>query len=460
MLDAIFSPSKKGLELLRQQKVAEAKECFLQLTVKKTSYADGFLGLAKCCFLAEQYDEVKVNLHRALELKPSPEMINQILSITNWRMISAPRFFNSSPAFSFNGKKLIYVSARRDTDGDTMINSFDRGGIYVCDLDTGAEDCLVPDTFINSSPALSYDGKKAVYLSIRPRPGARLEGENPALYLMDLDTHQETKLLDETNRVKYPCFTPDGNSLIFSSWRVGRRNSGIFMLNLTTMTIEMIVTDAYENAFPSVSPAGDKVLFTSWRRDTNGDGTIDIRDNSGIYIKDLTTKLEARLVGDEYNNTFPSFSPDGTVVVYHSVRRDTNNDGRIDSFDNPGIYVYDLKKNLEVQVVEDSCFNKFSSFITAKDEVAFISARQLPEERQTNGYFEFKGVYLTGIQNKDVRRIFSEELYGSRSLVACPGANRVAYVSWHHDSARGLYVASLDRLPTPQELHAWIDINL
>lgn len=460
MLDGLFAPAKKGFDLLKQQKVAEAKECFAQVAAKKSNCADAFLGLAKCSFIDEQYEDTKANLHRALELDPSPEMINEILAITNWWMVSPPGFFNSSPAFSGSGNRLIYVSARQDTDGDTMINAFDRGGIYICDMRTGIEECIVPDTFVNSSPALSFDGRKAVYLSTRPRPGSNIEGDNPALYVMDLETRHEVQILDETNRVKYPYFTPDGNSLIFSSWRAGRRNSGVFMLNLSTMKLDMIVSDAYENAFPTISPRGDKVLFTSWRRDTNGDGAIDIRDNSGVFIKDLATKNETCLVSDECNNTFPSFSPDGNSVVYHSSRRDTNADGKIDSFDNPGIYVYDLQKNIETQVVEDSCFNKFSSFITAKNEVAFISARQLPAERQTNGYFEFKGVYLAGIQDKAVRRVLSEEFYGSRSLVASPGSNKIAYVSWHHASARGLYVASLDRLPSPKEMHAMIDANL
>ncbi|MHB9154250.1 MAG: TolB family protein [Endomicrobiales bacterium] len=461
MFDFLSSPVKKGIELIQQRQYTQAIEFFTQLIKEKPSIPEAHLYLGKCYFFMEHYTKARESLHNALNLKASPQVISSLLEITNWKMVAPCGYFNSFPTFSADGKMLAYVSARTDTNGDFMINSLDKGGIYITYLDSGKEVRVVPEEYMNSFPAFSPDGKKLVYLSGRSE-GSTEGMDNPALYLMDLETGQETKLMDETNKIKYPSFSPDGKKIIFACWRRGYHNSGVFAFHLGPMKLETISSGMYyEHAFPSISPVEEKVLYTSWRRDTNGDKTIDIRDNSGIYLKDLAQGLENSVLSDEYNNLFPTFSPDGTKIVFLSSRRDTNKDGKIDSFDNSGIYLYDLNRKSETCLVDDVFYNKFPSFITNDKKIVFISNARTPtEEHQTRGYFEFKGIYAVEFGSKDARKLVSEELWGSRSLVVSPKGNMAAYVSWHHESARGLFVAYLDRLPSAEELHQWIDQNI
>ena len=190
----------------------------------------------------------------------------------------------------------------------------------------------------------------------------------------------ETKLLGEEYKIKHPKFFPDGQKIVFCCWRKGDKNSGLFYYDIPRARLEVIVPSVYEHTYPSVSNQGNKIVFSSWRSDTNHDSSIDLRDNSGIFIRDLATNLDVMIGSDEYNNSFPSFSPDGNKVGFLSLRKDTNADGVIDSFDNSGIYIYDLIKKKETCVVNDEYYERFLNFSATGDKIIFLSSRRSPEE--------------------------------------------------------------------------------
>lgn len=461
MFDFLSNPTKDGLKLMQERRYAEAIAFFTQLLAKKPKLAEAHLNLGKCFFIQERYPEAKIHLLKALELKKTNDIIQGILEVTNWKMLAPSKYFNSSPRFSPDGKQVVYVSARKGVDEGAVVTQLDNGGIYICDIETGKERCVVPDSYNNSLPIFSPNGKKLIYISARPKEGESSSDDNPALYIMDLDTGNEKMLLDESYKIKHPIFSPDSKKLIFGCWRRGEKNSAIYSLEINTGKMDILIMGNYENTFPSISIQGDKLIFSSWRRDTNGDGSIDIRDNSGLYMKDIVNNVEFVIAKDDYNNSFPSFSPDGNKVVYLSVRRDTNGDGKIDTFDNPGIYIYDHNERKEYCIVNDDYFCKFPSFAMFGQKIVFVSNLRSPTEyHMIRGYFEFKGIYLVDIKKRNITKILSELCYGTRSLVVSPMGDKVAYVSWHHDTARGLYVAYLDRLPTPDEAKQFIERNI
>jgi Tol biopolymer transport system component len=466
MFDFLASPVTKGIQLMRRQQYTEAREYFTRLIENGTSLAESYFNLGKCDFKLEQYDEAREVFHRALDLKPAPEMIRDILEVVNWKMVASYNYVNSWPAFSPDGKLLAYVSARRDTNKDGKIGPDDCGAIYITDLEAGGERIVVPDDFFNTRPVFSPDGKKLAFLSVRARhpvTGIVNQRANAGLYLLDLNSSRETLLLDDTYRTKYHSFTPDGTKIVFSCWRPGDTTSGIYELNLETGTMETLVPGYYENTFPSVSPLGDKLVYSSWQKDTNGDGIIDFHDNSSIIFKQLPGGGgETAVAGPEFNNSFPSFSPDGRQIIYLSVRRDTNRDGKIDALDNPGIYIFDTVKCKEYIVVEDTFFNKFAGFTPDGKRVVFVSnwRRARSGDEEGKDFFENKGIYVTDVSGRNVEQVVSDKYYGSRSPVISPVGDCVAYISWRRGTNRGLYLAYLDRQPTKDELHEWINTNI
>jgi len=186
--------------------------------------------------------------------------------------------------------------------------------------------------------------------------------------------------------------------------------------------MKKIVSDEYYNVFPAFSPDGNKIVFCSIRRDTNNDGVIDQRDNFGIYIIDVERKNERQIVNDDCQNTYPSFSPDGSKVVYLSRRRDTNGDGKIDLFDNPGIYIKDLDGRDEKCIVSDEYHNKFPSFSPDVGKILFASWREYNS-----------GIYTIDIDGKNEKQIVSDE-YDNTFPSFSPNGQKIIYASWRRDT--------------------------
>lgn len=379
--------------------------------------------------------------------------------VGNRRLVSED-YFNSAPAFSSDGRRIVYASARRDTNGDGKINQHDLCGIYLMDLATSAEHCLVTDEAYTFLPSFSPDGRKIVYLSCRRdtnRNGRIDHLDNAGIYVLDLERGEETLLVPDDYQNKYPSFSPDGRHVLYTSWRNPTDRSGVWMVDLTSGRETQLVSDRFDNAFPSWSPDGRRALFSSWRNDTNGDGRIDLQDNSELRIVEVRTQEERTLVEDRWNNMYAAWSPDGERVAYLSRRRDTNGDGRIDSLDNCGLYVVEVATNRERCIVPDTRYCKFPSFTPNGKSLAYLGS---PEEGQKAGYFDTKGVYLVELSSKRERRVVSDKHFGCRHPVISPTGNYLAYLSWAQTSNRGIFLADISGVPTRDKLKAILLHNL
>ncbi|HBU69068.1 MAG TPA: hypothetical protein DEE98_01650 [Elusimicrobia bacterium] len=464
MIKNMFSPIKKGISLMRQDRYGEAVEYFLRMLKAGKNLDEAHFNLGRCFFKIGLFKECKEHLLETLKFRLSDDRIRDILEITNWRQLVSNKYFNSSPSFSHDGSKIVYVSSRRDTNNDGKIDSLDCGGVYVCDLSSGEERYIVSDDYYNSHPVFSPDGNSIAYLSSRLITASANIPErmsNPGLYLINVETGEESLLLDNSYRIKNVSFSSDGEKLIFSSWRPGDNFSGIYSLELKTRKFEALVSGMFDSTFPVLSPSGTRVMFSSWRNDTNADGVIDIKDNSAIYIKNLLIGFETLIAPDTFNNSFPAFSRDESKVMYLSVRRDTNSDNKIDSTDNAGIYVYDMEKQHESCVVDDASFNKFAGFTPDGKSIVFISSWRINRPLGIHDeFFENKGIYVINVDGKKIRQIVSDKYYGSRSTVVSPKGDSVVYVSWRRNTSRGIYQAYLRKLPSVAELKAWIEKNI
>src|SRR5262249_45587294 len=156
-------------------------------------------------------------LIHVLTLSPDAEVIAGILELTNWWMVSSPSFYNATPHFSPDGKKLLFCSARQDTNGDGKIDGHDRAGIYLADIANASVTEVVPNAHHNASPIWSPDGQSFLYFSSRPLGENSPQVEDAKyqhLMLRDLESCQDRLLVPASLSPRYPVFTPDGQNVI------------------------------------------------------------------------------------------------------------------------------------------------------------------------------------------------------------------------------------------------------
>jgi Tol biopolymer transport system component len=458
---------QKSRELINAGKYDEAIRILSAAVSKKSDDEQLYFYLAKAYFEKNDIAKTKENLLNCLKFDLSDNLIEEIVEITNFKKIASDHNHNIFFNFSWDGSKIVFVSIRRDTNGDGRINQLDNGGIYVIGTNGKNERQIADDRYLNTDCSFSPDGGYVVYLSRRrdTNGDGKIDYKDSAVvYLFDLEKGEEQVLVSDESYNKKPVFTPDGQSVVFCSLRRLGRNYGVFSINIKTKELTELVSDLYENTAPSLSKDNRYVLYSSWREDKDGDGKIDFdfRDKSAIYITDIQDKVTVQLTKDRYDNSFPSFSPDDKEIVYLSRRRDTNGDGKIDSLDFWGIYTISLDKKIPEEIVADKYYNKFPSFTKDGESVIFLGSIRREsrcKNEEIRDTFENKSVFILNVRKKDVTQLTSTK-YFSASFPQVSSTNKVAYLSWRKHTRRGIFIRDIYRLPTIPELKEIIEENL
>lgn len=184
-----------------------------------------------------------------------------------------------------------------------------------------------------------------------------------------------------------------------------------------------LASERFHNSHPAFSPDGRWIAFTSARRDTQGDGALDDKDNAGLYLVNARSGEEIRVLDDEFTHRVPQFSPDSSRLVYLSVRKDSNGDGRADFRDPAGLYMKDLNTGREDCLVESMHHPKFPSFSQSGDSVIFTAWHS--------------GSRTCGIYSVDLRTHFVRTLHDDfdAGYPRCsPDGRRVVFAGWKRDT--------------------------
>ena len=190
------------------------------------------------------------------------------------------------PASMYAQEKVVFESQR---DGNNEI--------YLMDANGANQFRLTTNTFYDAEPAFSAAGEKIAFTSTR--------SGNAEIYVMHTDGSMVQNVTNNPATDGHPAFSPDGSKIVFTSTRGGR--PGIWVMNVDgSNPVELM--DGIGGNEPEFSRDGTMIVF-SGTEGSGGDSEIWIINADGTGRINLSKDLDAE-------DTEPSFSPDGTKILF------------------------------------------------------------------------------------------------------------------------------------------------
>ena len=173
------------------------------------------------------------------------------------------------------------------------------------------------------------------------------------VYVADYDGARPWRITINRQLNVFPNWSPDGRSIVYTSYRTGVPD--ILISNIYAGTMETPTKGVGQNWLPVFSPDGTKIAFTS-----NRDG------NPELYVMNRDGSDVRRLTNNPEIDTTPTWSPTGTQIAFTSGRTGT-----------PQIYVIGVDGAGMRRISQESYADRPTWSPAPYNEIAF-SARSGP----------------------------------------------------------------------------------
>ena len=259
-------------------------------------------------------------------------------------------------------------------------------GMRIIDEKNGGEN-------YNVAPAISPDGKYVAFLSEKELLSIDLflADAQSGKIIRKLTSKAKNSHIDEFNFIESAgAWSPDSKRFAFSVFSSGRNKLIIVDADNGNTTLTANINDVEEFSNLSWSPNGTDIAFTGMRE-----------GQSDVYIYNIKTKKVTQVTNDQYSDYQPSFSRDGSKIVYSSDR--TTLDSSSPSVDiSFSLAVVDIATR---QITDISVFdgaNNLNPQFSANDQSIFFLSnrdgfRNLYRYNIAGGTVEQLTDYFTGI---------------------------------------------------------------
>ena len=157
--------------------------------------------------------------------------------------------------------------------------------------------------------------------------------EDGELYTSDLDGNDVRRLTDNRAADYVAEWTADGSRISFLSNR--DRDIEIWMMNADGSDARKVLPDGWHGSSHEWSPDGSRLAFLG---DPGLDEADGCRFDLDLYVADADGSNIVRLTDDEWYSSSPSWSPDGTRIVFSaSNQSDEDHDVMMINADGSGL---------------------------------------------------------------------------------------------------------------------------
>ena len=228
--------------------------------------------------------------------------------------------------------------------------------IYVMDTDGKNQRRLTNNDFDEWEPSWSPDGKHIAFTASEDR----VVDQHPQIYVMDADGGNLRKLTKNPFPEWDPSWSPDGKRIAFTAdvnW-----HTNIYEIDADGQNLRRLGQDEQMGKDPSWSPDGKHIAFVSIRGKDGWD--------NDIYVMDADGKNQRRLTNNDFDEWDPSWSPDGERIVFSSVR-----DGHVDAngWLTAEIYVMDADGRNLRRLTNNDFDDRYPSWSPDSERIVFAS---------------------------------------------------------------------------------------
>ncbi|NWF69872.1 MAG: PD40 domain-containing protein [Chloroflexi bacterium] len=236
--------------------------------------------------------------------------------------------------------------------GDVLAFTSDRDGdldIYLYDLTLGLTIALTHNTLRDDNPAWSPDGQWLAF-------NRWASPDNSEIYVMDAFGRRVRRLTDNDTVDAWPSWSPDGTHLLFYATRAGQND--VYVMSREGGDAHQVRQTNLNDSLPRYSPDGTQIAFTS---------------NADIFVMSSDGSTLRRLTQTPWYDSQAEWSPDGQRILFVS-ERESLTVGR----QNPGIfniYLMDTSGTLLTQLSADLGFNQQARWSPDGTRIVFVSMR-------------------------------------------------------------------------------------
>lgn len=221
----------------------------------------------------------------------------------NVRLLSRGHELVLTPRFSPTNQEITFMSYAGD-----------QPRVYLMNLETGQRELVGDFPGMTFAPRFSPDGQRVV-MSLQA-------GGNSSIFEMDLRTRQKRQLTAGTAIDTSPSYSPDGREIVFESDRDGAQE--IYVMSADGSNPRRISMGEGRYSTPVWSPRGDYIAFT---KQLGGRFLI------GVMRPDGTGE---RILTEGFHNEGPTWAPNGRVLMFFRESPGANGGPRILSIDLTG----------------------------------------------------------------------------------------------------------------------------